>query len=280
MSSYISLNGKVVKESVVCISPRNRSFRYGDGFFETMRVVNTRIPLVELHFQRLFNTLQTLQFTIPSLLTPQKLFDDIQELLQANKLQSCRLRVMVYRGEGGLFQDVDNSPNIYIESIPLEPAADQLNKQGLMLDVFKDGRKNYDLYSALKTNSYLPYLMGAAWANRKFLDDCILLNAFDKVVECSIANLFLLRDDQLFTPGITEGCVDGVMRKYIMGWCRNNHIKCTEATITIEELHEAREVFVTNAVTGLKWVKKIGANTFLNNFSSHLYKECITPLWQ
>ena len=57
-------------------------------------------------------------------------------------------------------------------------------------------------------------------------------------------------------------------------------MNCTECAISLEELYQAREVFITNAFVGLKWVSKIGNHNFINPLSSNLYKNCIAPLWK
>src|SRR5690242_9301840 len=101
---YLNYNGRLYPPNILLISPENRSFRYGDGFFETMKMINSNIILEELHMERLFHSLQLMQFDKPDYFTPSYILRQIQDLVIANNhRQLARIRLMVFRGDGGLY---------------------------------------------------------------------------------------------------------------------------------------------------------------------------------
>ncbi|MEB3088276.1 aminotransferase class IV, partial [Parvimonas sp. D4] len=85
-------------------------------------------------------------------------------------------------------------PYFLIQSWPLQPATQELNENGLVIDIYKDARKTADLFSSIKSNNYLPYLMGALWAKEHHLNDAILLNPDNRVADATIANVFIVKD--------------------------------------------------------------------------------------
>src|SRR5436853_281074 len=134
---YFCYNGKVLKTGNLVISPDNRSFRYGDGFFETMKMVNSNIALSDYHFERLFSSLQILQFEKPSYFTVNYLKEQIKNLAEKNKHQQlARARLTIFRGDGGLYDCENHFPNFIIQTWELDPQSLQLNENGLITDIY------------------------------------------------------------------------------------------------------------------------------------------------
>ena len=280
MSQFVNWNGNIVQQNQVRISPDNRSFRYGDGCFETIKIINGHILLKHLHFQRLFSSLETLQFSIPPLLTSHYFIEQITELLQLNQHQKlARVRLVVYRGDGGLYDLDDNSPNFIIQSWPGSIESTYLNETGLAADLFPDAVKTTDRFSSIKSNNYLGYVMGAIWAKQQKLDDVFLCNARNCIADATIANVFIVNNGIIKTPSITEGCVGGVMRKHLLECFKEESLPFIEGGISQEELLNASEVFLTNANYGIRWVRKVGNSSFDNRTSSFLHDKFIIPLF-
>lgn len=273
-------NGKVLDENKLLISPNNRSFRYGDGFFETMKVVNGKICLENFHFERLFASLELLQFEKPSYLTTDYLKEQVTELLQKNSHSKlARLRLTFFRGDGGLYDPENHFPNYIIQSWELNPQTNQFNENGLVVDVFKEARKVCDHYSHLKSNNYLSYAMAALWAKQNHLNDALLLNPYDQVSDSTIANVWLVNDGIIKTPALTEGCVAGVMRRHLLKQLREASFPVEETSIAVDELLQANEIFLTNAIQGIRWVKQCGSSSYQNQLSILLHKQFIVPLF-
>ena len=265
-----------MKENQVFISPDNRSFRYGDGCFETIKLKDGHIKLFKYHWYRLIKSLAILKFQIPDYLTEPYLEDTIQKLVQKNNHQKlARVRVTITRGDGGLYDVLNHQPNILIQSWTLNPYQDRLNENGLVMDFFEDGRKAIDIFSNLKSNNYLLYAMAAIWAKEQKLNDAIILNSDGRICDTTIANIWLLKGKEIFTPPLTEACVMGTMRNFLLEKLKENGFTVNETVITKNDLLTADEVFVTNAIYGIKWVKQIGNKTYQSNQLPLLYKKFI-----
>ncbi len=280
-SKFLFYNGKLMRSDQLLISPDNRSFRYGDGFFETIKVWKGKIVLANYHMERLFTSLNVLQFVPPVYFTPDYITEQVLALASKNGHHKlARIRITIFRGEGGLYDAQNHFPNHIIQSWELNPANNQLNENGLVLDFFADARKVCDHYSAVKSNNFLSYAMAAFWAKQQKLNDAILLNPYDRVADATIANIFMVKDGIVKTPPLIEGPVNGVMRKHVLSSLRKMDIPFEETPVTTVDLSEASEIFLTNAIYGIRWVKQLGKNGFTNSFSKMLHKECIASLLQ
>ena len=259
------------------ITADNRGFRYGDGLFETMRLAASRILLEAYHFERLFAGIKQLEFDFPADLTPAGLSSQILELCKENNCQeSARVRLAVFRGEGGLFEANKRAPNYIIQCRPLDKAYRRFNEQGLVTAVFRDGRKSCDHFSNLKTNNYLLYAMAALHAGKNGLDDCIILNSRERPCESAIGNLYCIRDGIVSTPPLSEGCVAGVMRRRLLSL--TGAIPFSEKVLTIRDLLDADELFLSNAVYGIRWIKYFEGREYVNLETHSLYNRLFEDL--
>jgi branched-chain amino acid aminotransferase len=272
MKKYFNYNGRFFADNENILSKDDRSYRYGDGLFETMKLINGDILLKEYHFERLFSGLDGLKFKIPVHFTKQKIEKEIKELSKKSECErSARIRLSVSRGSGGLY-DCDNKLSYLIECWPLEQKG--FNENGLIIDIFPDAKKSIDVFSNLKSANYLAYVMAAIWAKENNLNDALILNQHDRICDSTIANVFWVKDNKIFTPPLNEGCVAGVMRKKVLELAiRNSDHLMQEAVLTQEILLQADEVFFTNAITGIRWVKECRGRIYTNMISSKIFTE-------
>ncbi len=276
--NFLFYDGKILRSGGALISPDNRSFRYGDGFFETLKLVNGRLQLAEEHMERLFSSLSLLQFEPPAYFTPAYLKEHIVALAKKNGHEKlARVRLTIFRGEGGLYEVDNHYPHHLIQTWELNPASNLYNENGLVIGIFRDARKTCDLYSSLKSNNYLSYAMAALWAKKAKLNDALLLNPYDGIADATIANVFIVKDGLIQTPAITEGPVNGVMRRYLLRCLRAANMPVEERKITVEDLENASEIFLTNAIQGIRWVKEMGHNGYTHSLSSLLHKKFLPP---
>ncbi len=278
--NFIFYNGKISKAGKPIITPDSRSFRYGDGFFETMKLVNGKLILADYHFERLFASLSLLQFQQPVYFTPAYLYDQVTTLAKKNyHAKLARIRITIFRGEGGLYEVENHFPHHLIQSWELNPANNQLNENGLVVGVYQDAKKICDGFSHVKSNNYLSYAMGALWAKKQKWNDAILLNPYGRVADATIANVFVVKDGLVKTPALTEGPVAGVMRRHLMQQMRKENIPVEETQIEAEDILEASELFLTNAIYGIRWVKQLGKNGYTNSLAAMLHKKLVIPLF-
>ena len=278
---YVCLNGEIVNGESPLLFVTNRSYRYGDGLFETIKVTDGNISLEEYHFNRLFESLATMCYKIPPFFTRDMMGEQILLLCEKNKCTSlARLRLSVFRGNGGLIESLDDMQYV-IECWPLNSSFNKMNENGLRIDIYPDARKNSDRFSCIKSANFLSYVMAAKHAKENELDDAIVLNVYDRIADTSVANIFVVKDNKLKTPPLNEGCVNGVMRKFLIENFYKNELNLTveETPLSIDDLLSAEEIFLTNAISGIKWVKQFRNQTYTNKVSSALFKDYLSPIW-
>jgi aminodeoxychorismate lyase len=267
----VNLNGMLINADQPLIRAQNRAFRYGDGLFETMKCVNGMIALEQLHFERLFSGMRQLMFSVPGWFTAEFLAEQIQRLISGNNHQSMsRIRLMVFRGSGGLYDADLSEMNFLIESFPL-PAAGV--KEHLVIGVFEQARKSQDQYASIKSNNFLPYIMAAHYAKNAGWDDALILNCSDRIADSTVANLFIIKDNIISTPSLTEGCVAGVMRRYLLQKLTSAGYRVEETMVRPTDLYTADEVFLTNAVSGIRKVKQAGNSHYHCRLSSQIAQQ-------
>ncbi len=271
---FLFYDGKIIRSDKLFISPNNRSFRYGDGFFETIKLVNGTILNEKLHMERLFHSLLVLQFIPPNYFNVDYILQSIHNLVQKNQHHIlARIRITIFRGEGGIYDQQNHFPHLIIQSWELNPSNNKLNENGLDIGIFKLAVKSADHYSSLKTNNYLPYVMGALWAKEHHLNDAILLNAAGNIADATIANVFIVSDGIIKTPSLSEGPVDGVMRKFLIDQLKNNQFEVEEGVVSVEELQHANEIWLTNAIYGIRWVKQFGDINYSNQVALRIFNQ-------
>jgi len=276
VGDYINFNGNIVRSDQPVITTESRGFRYGDGIFETMRVTAGSIIFSEYHFDRLFSGIQLLQFEQPAFFTREVLAQQINDLCKRNNHQaSARVRLVVFRGKGGLYDPENHIPNYVIESWPLAGDNSDIEKEGLTIDIFPDARKSTDIFSNLKSNNYLPYAMGALYAKKNGLNDCFILNSHGRICDSTIANIFCIKDKIIFTPGLSEGCVSGVMRRYLFASLLAAGFTVQEKEMEPAWLQTADEIFLTNAIFGIRWVEYWRDQSFQNKITSSIHQRFI-----
>lgn len=248
----------MIKDTSASVPYNNRAFRFGFGIFETMLMRESVIQLKEYHWQRLFDSIEKLGFEMPELMTQEWIESEILKTAKKNKLEKfCRIRLQIYAGRGGLYDGQNMWSEFVIECIPIEQHLTQLNERGLNICIAQDLFKSPDSIANMKTSNALIYSLAARQAKKKRVDDALVCNTNKNIIEGTIANVFWISNDIIHTPPLSEGCVAGVMRKYLMDQLPMKGIEIVEKPLTEEELLQAEAVFMTNAVRRIKWIGNI-----------------------
>lgn len=268
---FVCVNGKFLSSGEPLFSAQNRSFRYGDGLFETIKVYQSRILLEQFHYERLLLGLKMLQ--IKNAPDVSVLSQMILELCRKNNcIELARVRLAVYRNS-------DNGSEFVIEAFPLSKETIQWNENGLTLDLYPYARKNPDAFSNLKTASFLPYVLAEIFAKESGVDDAIVLNAFNLVADSSKANIFLINKNEVVTPAMHQGCVAGVMRRYLIDELKKNNYRIRQDEVSEEDLLTADEVFLTNSIFDIRWVEKFRDKLYSSEQTFAIYQRIISPLY-
>lgn len=272
MQSYFIYNGRLMPGNSQVIAIENRGFRFGESLFETMKLVDGNIRLFDLHMRRLIQSLPFLGFSLPPFLNPTRIQDFITELAIKNgAYQKGRIRLTLFRKEGGLYDPVSDIPDFLIEASPLPDHYSRLNENGLIIDIAPGIRKATGQLSNLKSGNYLPYIQAARYARQHHVNECLILNDFDHLVDSSIFNLFLISNGKAYTPALSDGPVDGVMRRHLLQLLPDYGVPVMECHLTVNDLESADEVFLTNALYELRWVKAFRDKTYSGALASGIF---------
>jgi len=276
---YFNFNGKMYPGGSLVVGADNRGLRYGDGLFETMKMKSGKIIFEDEHFARLWKGLNVLQFDIPKHFSAGKLQKEIGLLANKNKHQAAaRIRLNVFRGDGGLYDAKNHVPNFIIQSWLLPEGNGEWNSNGLVMGIYEDAKKSCDILSNLKHNNYLPYVMAALAAKKEKWNDAILLNTHGRICDTTIANIFIIKDKVVYTPSLSEGCVAGIMRKSVIRHLLNTNHELVEKDINTETLLTADEVFLTNSIYNLRWVQRIGDSIYGNLATQKMFSSFLPTI--
>lgn len=259
----VNINGEI-HTSDVLLSVNNRSFLYGDGVFETLKVVNNRILFFEDHYFRLMASMRIIRMDIPMSFTMEYIEGQVLDLVQAAGLtESARVRFTVFRDAGGYYTPVFNSVSFTIVATSIAHSNYALSQSPFEVDLYKDFTVSKQLLSTLKTNNKLIQVTASIFAKENQLDTCLMLNEDKNVVEAVNGNLFMVMGKNLITPPIQEGCLNGVMRKQILRLAKNiEGYTSVEEPISPFDLQKADELFITNVVVGIQPITKYRKKEF------------------
>lgn len=272
MENFYLFNEKQFRLSEKSISVESRGVRYGEGVFETMKLVNNTVLFFDFHMERFFHGMNLLKLKPPPFFNPQKIQKIIIELCRKNNCSDfARIRLSCIGNNGGVWDKQDQFADIIIQSWKLPDHYNEFNINGLVVDVCEDVHKSIDLLSNLKSNNYLPYLFAANKGKELKVNDMIVLNHFDHIVDSTIANVFVIKDNNILTPPLSDGPVAGVMRRNLLKILPDNGINVQECSLTINDLMEADEFFLSNAMYGLRWVQRFRDKTFTNTVTQKIY---------
>lgn len=268
---YINYNGKIFLAEDNVISVRNRSFRYGDGLFESLCWRNGEIPFVDYHVERLQKGMKLLKLDNVQQFNSEFINQKARELIDKSGLTGAvRLRLNVFRDGAGLYAPESHRAAYLLEADALDEKVNALSAAGLIIDVFREHKKPINALSALKSNNAQLFVLAGIYRKSMALDEVILLNEKGMICEASSSNVFVWYKNNLYTPALSEGCVEGVMRRIVMEVAKANGIEVVEAEMNPEILNEAEELFLTNAVHGLQWVLGYKHKRFFNRRSKDL----------
>ena len=270
----INFNGNIVGKEENILT-QNRAFLYGDGVFETLKIINSKILFLEDHYFRLMASMRVVRMEIPMNFTMEYFEEQVLNLVKKEGISaSARARITVFRNDGGLYLPKTNNVSYLINATPLENVSYALNNASYEVDLYKDFHVTKQLLSSIKTTNKLINVTGSIFAHENGLDNCILLNDTKNVVEVLQGNLFMFVGKKLITPPVSEGCLNGVMRKQILALAKKTEgIEVSEEIISPFDLQKADELFLTNVITGIQPITKYRKKEFTSNLATLLIQK-------
>lgn len=277
---FCCYNGEIVPVDSVHFTPANRSFRYGDGIFETIRCFGNQPALFDLHYNRLLRGMHALNLDIGCIPPLDVLERKIESLINKNRyFISSRVRLTVFRNEGGFYTPTTNSCSYLIEASSLDEGEYTLNEKGLIAGLYDEMSKNPGPLSSFKTANGLLFVMAGIFKANHNLGEVFIQNSQGRIIEALSSNLFWFKEEVLYTPSVRSGCVEGVMRHQLIDTARHIGLELIERDgVGFDELRQADEIFVTNAIHGINWIVGIGEVRFYNVRTRLLFRELINSI--
>ena len=266
----INFNGTISLEDNLLTN--NRGLLYGDSVFETLKILDGKILFVEDHYFRLMASMRIVRMEIPMNFTMEFFEEQILSLAKAENLEkSSRARVTIFRKEGGLYLPKDRNVSFLISVSQLENAVYCIEKENYEVELYKDFIVTKHLLSTIKSSNRLINVTGSIFADENGYDNCLLINDDKNVIEALNGNLFMLMGNKLITPPISEGCLNGVMRKQILALARKiETLEVVEEPISPFDLQKADELFVTNVIKGIQPITKYRKKEYETKVSKDL----------
>lgn len=267
----INFNGNIIDSSLNQLY-NNRAFLFGDGVFETLKVVDNKILFFEDHYFRLMSSMRILRMEIPMNFTMEFLENQVLSLIaEQENAPAYRVRITVYRDSDGLYLPKTNDVGYLINAKPLENALYSFSDEAYEVDLYKDFYVTKQLLSSVKSTNRAINITGSVFANENGLQNCLLVNDSKNVIEALNGNIFMLLNGKLITPPVSEGCIGGILRKQILALAKKtDEIEVVEEPISPFDLQKADELFITNIITGIQPVTKYRKKEFKTDLAQKL----------
>lgn len=265
------VNGEILPASEAKVSVFDHGFLYGDGVFEGIRFYNNKIFRLPLHIKRLWRSARALNIVIP--MDEQAMIQAIQDTVDAFDDSEGYLRVLITRGVGALGIDPATcaKPSVIIIANELKMVSDEERAKGIKTIIASTRRLAPDqMDSRIKSMNYLNAILARMEANHAGAEEAILLNKNGYVAEGTADNLFIVRDEKLLTPAITDGALAGITRQTVMEVAQSLGIEVIETSLTPYDLYTADECFLTGTGAKLIPVRDIDGRALPENREMYL----------
>jgi len=275
MGLEIYLNGEFVPKNEAKVSVFDHGLLYGDGVFEGIRSYNGRVSRLDEHLQRLYDSAKVIRLTIP--LSIKEMEEKILETLRRNNLHDAYIRAVVTRGPGDLGLDPDKCCKegfvfIITDSIELYP--EKYYKEGLSV-ITVPTRRNVPeaLNPRIKSLNYLNNIMAKIEAKNSNVIEAIMLSSDGYVVECTGDNIFIVKNEAVYTPPTYIGALEGITRDAVIELTRNMSLKVDERIFNRYEVFVADECFLTGTAAELIPVVKVDGRIIGNGYPGKITKK-------
>jgi branched-chain amino acid aminotransferase len=270
----INFNGTIVSKDANVLT-QNRAFLYGDAVFETVKIVNSKILFLEDHYFRLMSSMRVVRMEIPMNFTMEYFEEQLLSLVIDNAFSnSSRARITVFRNDGGYYLPQTNTVSFLIHVVGLDDALYSFAEKEYEVDLFKDFYVTKQLLSSIKSTNRMLNITASIFANENGLDNCLLLNDSKNIVEAIQGNIFMLMGNRLITPPVSEGCLNGVMRKQVLEIAKKiESLEVVEEVISPFDLQKADELFITNVIKGIQPITKYRKKDFAVALSKTLQEK-------
>jgi branched-chain amino acid aminotransferase len=267
----INFNGTIQNSSATLIE-KNRGFLFGDAVFETLKVIDNKVLFAEDHYFRLMASMRICRMEIPMNFTLEYFEEQILTLTNSlDYSDSARVRMTIFRDSDGFYLPKTNDVGFVIVANRLNSKKYVLSKDFYEVELYKDFYVSKHLLSTLKTTNKMINITGSIFAKENDYHNCLLLNDDKNVVEALNGNIFMKMGNSVITPPISDGCLNGIMRKQLIELINKMEgFECVEKSISPFDLQKSDELFITNVIVGVQPITKYRKKEFGIDFSIQL----------
>jgi branched-chain amino acid aminotransferase len=244
---YLLHNSDIREVSEAFVSPGQVGFMNGWGVFSTLRVCQGVLFAYERHYDRMAR--DATRMHVPFRISASELEELLLRLVVENNAFEATLRVAVVRNRGGLFE----APQLTQESDVIAFTTDLTDwGEGVKLTYVPNGRHAASPFAGIKMTSWAQNLTWYEEAHEHGFDEVILLNEVGQVSECTSANVFVIQDENVWTPPVeSSGCLAGVTRAILLEQLQIRGLIVSERELTPSDLEESEQVFITSTTREL-----------------------------
>ena len=253
MSKIVYLNSKFVKFRDAKIHIEDRGLQFSDSVYEVISFYNQQLVDFEFHIKRLKYSLKELK--IKYIVNQDKLKKIFKKIINLNKLKNGIIYMQITRGIQPRDHSYKNNliPNLIIYVINKKFNLPNKNFKGEKAITYKDLRwKRRDI----KTVSLLANVLAKNEAVRKNAYEAILIDK-GKITEATASNVWIVKNNKLFTHPTNTDILKGVTRESIKRIIKTNKLQLNEKSFTIKQLYNADEVFITSSTNLVTPIIKI-----------------------
>ncbi len=267
----VNCNG-IIQENTYIGVESNRGFLYGDAIFETIKVLGNKVLFLEDHYFRLMASMRICRMEIPMNFTMEYFEEQILSLVQSLSTSNAyRVRFSVYRESEGFYLPKSRQVQFIITASNLNSDLYSFQKERYEVELYKDFYLPKQLLSTLKTNNKMLQITGSIFANENGYENCLVLNDEKNVIEALQSNLFMKTGNTIVTPPVSDGCLNGIMRKQVLEILKKMEgIEVKEISISPFDLQKADELFLTNVISGIQPITKYRKKEYASEFAKEV----------
>lgn len=266
----ISVNGTITEASLARIPALDRGFLYADSVYEATRTFSKKPFHWDFHLKRLFESAKIIH--LPIHYSSAEITHELQKIIEAHPAKHLSVRIQISGGTNhslGFSRTLASQKNnLIIIASPLQENPDWWLQKGVKLMSFTSTLNKSGSQS--KSGSYYENVMAYEEAQAKGFNDALLFNKDGSLLEGTSFNIWFINEkNELCTPTLALGLLDGITRQCLLKLFSKNSIKVIEGNFTIDDLKKAQEVFITSSSRFLVPVTQIDENGVANGAVGH-----------
>jgi branched-chain amino acid aminotransferase len=254
---HVFHNDQLLPIEKVRLSPGQAGLISGWGLFTTLRIVRGEAFAFERHWRRLEKDAAITRLPMPY--AGPRVRVQLQEVIRANKVADGCARIYLIYNQVGFWRSDESQPSV---DLVIYTAALPEHREPVRLTVREHGRHAASALSGVKTISWLNNVWSVGEAQKEGFDEVIMLNERGELAECTAANLYIVKGDNVFTPPLNAGCLEGVTRSILFEIAGEAGANLREQSLKLEDLYAADEVFISSTNRNVIGVAEVTGHKF------------------